>query len=93
MASNSFYETIIVIGNPAEEIVKSEHEHGVDLVVMATHGRSGISHLILGSVAEHVVRESVCAVGLTQQFRGLPSGFPLHQASPCAYQHGSSVHH
>lgn len=56
------HETIIAIGNPAEEIIKSEHEYGVDLVVMATHGRSGISHLILGSVAEQVVRESVCAV-------------------------------
>jgi nucleotide-binding universal stress UspA family protein len=62
MLTDVEHEAIIVIGNPAEEIVKAEHEYGVDLVVMATHGRTGVSHLVLGSVAERVVRESVCAV-------------------------------
>ncbi len=56
------HEAIIVIGNAAEEIVKAEHDYGADLVVMATHGRTGVSHLVLGSVAERVVRESVCPV-------------------------------
>jgi universal stress protein A len=56
------HEAILLIGNPAEEIIKAEHSYGIDLVVMATHGRTGVSHLILGSVAERVVRESVCAV-------------------------------
>jgi len=50
------------MGNPAEEITKAEHEFGIDLLVMATHGRTGMSHLVLGSVAEHVVREAVCPV-------------------------------
>jgi nucleotide-binding universal stress UspA family protein len=56
------HETVILRGAAAEEIIKAEHDFGIDLVVMATHGRTGVSHLVLGSVAEHVVRESVCPV-------------------------------
>lgn len=56
------HETVLTIGNPAEEIIKAEHDYGADLVVMATHGRTGVAHLVLGSVAERVVRESVCPV-------------------------------
>jgi universal stress protein A len=56
------HEIIIRFGHPAEEIIKAEHDFGIELVVMATHGRTGVSHLILGSVAEQVVRESVCPV-------------------------------
>jgi universal stress protein A len=56
------HETVLLIGNPAEEIIKAEHDYGADLVVMATHGRTGVAHLVLGSVAERVVRESVCPV-------------------------------
>ena len=62
MLSDVEHETVIRIGNPADEIVKAEHDFGVDLVVMATHGRTGVSHLVLGSVAERVVRESICPV-------------------------------
>jgi len=58
MLTDVEHETILRLGNPAEEIVKAEHDYGVDLVVMATHGRTGVSHLVLGSVAERVVRES-----------------------------------
>jgi len=56
------HEVIRRLGNPAEEVGKAEHEFGIDLVVMATHGRTGVSHLVLGSVAERVVREAVCPV-------------------------------
>jgi universal stress protein A len=52
------HETIVRVGNPAHEIVKLEEELDVDLVVMATHGRTGEKYEKLGSVAEHVVRES-----------------------------------
>lgn len=41
------------------EYVKSEH---IDLVIMATHGRGGLEHIIIGSVAEKVVRKSPCPV-------------------------------
>jgi universal stress protein A len=56
------HQVLLRYGNPAEQIIAAESELGVELVVMATHGRTGISHLFFGSVAEKVVRESVCPV-------------------------------
>ena len=50
----------IRIGHPADEIVRYAHEHAVDLIVMGTHGRTGIKHLVLGSIAEKVVRLASC---------------------------------
>lgn len=52
------YEVVVVIGDPAREIVRAIGEHDANLVVMATHGRTGLSHLFLGSVAARVVRDS-----------------------------------
>jgi universal stress protein A len=49
-------------GDPATEIVKFAKENAVDMIVMTTHGRSGISRLLMGSVAEHVVRRAPCPV-------------------------------
>mgnify|MGYP006302014457 CR=1 FL=1 len=49
-------ETAIRDGNPSGEIVAYAREHGCDSVVMGTHGRGGIDRLLLGSVAERVVR-------------------------------------
>lgn len=43
-------------GDPAEEIVACVEERNIDLVVMATHGRTGVKRLVLGSVAEQVLR-------------------------------------
>jgi nucleotide-binding universal stress UspA family protein len=62
LGSKIRHEVLVRIGHPAETILQLEKELGVDLVVMATHGRTGISHFILGSVAEQVVRESSCPV-------------------------------
>jgi len=49
-------------GNPAEEILKLAHDVKVDLIVLGTHGRSGISRLLMGSVAEEVMRQAPCLV-------------------------------
>lgn len=54
--------TEAIIGVPATLISFTAAERGVDLIVMATHGRSGLSHLFLGSVAERVVRTAPCPV-------------------------------
>lgn len=54
--------TAIVTGSPAEAIVDYAADRGMDLIVMGTHGRSGFAHLLLGSVAEHVVRTARCPV-------------------------------
>jgi nucleotide-binding universal stress UspA family protein len=49
-------QTQVLIGAPAELIVKVAREERVDLIVMSTHGRSGVSRLVYGSVAEAVLR-------------------------------------
>jgi universal stress protein A len=49
-------------GNPAEEITRSAKEEKVDVIVIGTHGFTGWRHLILGSVAEKVVRLATCPV-------------------------------
>ncbi|MGO9450408.1 MAG: universal stress protein [Candidatus Binataceae bacterium] len=52
------YELACRTGKPAETISQAAEDFNVDLIVMATHGRKGVTHLLLGSVAEHVVRAS-----------------------------------
>ena len=48
--------------DPAEEIVRYAREQNVDLIVLGTHGRRGVAHLLAGSVAERVVRTAPCPV-------------------------------
>jgi hypothetical protein len=48
----------LVIGAPADAILRVSSEEQADLIVMATHGRSGLSRLALGSVAEEVIRHA-----------------------------------
>jgi nucleotide-binding universal stress UspA family protein len=52
----------VLVGSPATEIVKFAKETQADLIVMSTHGRRGLSHLLMGSVAEAVVRRAHCPV-------------------------------
>ncbi|HKE86654.1 MAG TPA: universal stress protein [Vicinamibacterales bacterium] len=52
----------VVEGLAALEIVRYADAHAIDLIVMGTHGRRGVAHLLLGSVAEHVVRTAGCPV-------------------------------
>jgi len=58
----------VALGDPAASIVQLAEEEQADLIVMATHGRSGIKGLFFGSVAEKVVRTATCPV-LTMRFR------------------------
>lgn len=55
-------ERHLTAGEPAGAIVRFAEENGVDLVVMSTHGRTGIVRLLMGSVAEEVVRRAKCLV-------------------------------
>jgi nucleotide-binding universal stress UspA family protein len=54
--------TEIVEGSPVEEIVDYAREKDIDLVVIGTHGRGWLAHVLLGSVAEKVVRKAPCPV-------------------------------
>ena len=51
-------QAVFVEGLPADEILRAARRARADLIVMGTHGRSGVSRLFMGSVAERVVRES-----------------------------------
>ncbi len=52
----------VAVGHPADTIVRVALERNADLIVMSTHGRTGLQHVLLGSVAEKVVRLAPCAV-------------------------------
>lgn len=50
------------MASPYQEILRYAAEHDVDLIVMGTHGRGGVTHMLLGSIAEKVVRRAPCPV-------------------------------
>ena len=54
--------THIVVGRPDTEIVRFAQQRHADLIVMGTHGYGGVKRLLLGSVADHVVRQATCPV-------------------------------
>ena len=55
-------DAVILFGKAFVEILKYAREQNADLIVMATHGRGAISHLLMGSTAEKVVRKAACPV-------------------------------
>jgi universal stress protein A len=57
----------LMIGDPAEAILKLAQEDQVELIVMGTHGRRGLTRLLMGSVAEAVVRRAPCPVLTVRQ--------------------------
>jgi len=63
-------ETLAVTGDVATEIVSAAQAKGVDAIVMGTHGREGLSHLMLGSVAEKVIRRSEVPMVTVRWSRG-----------------------
>jgi nucleotide-binding universal stress UspA family protein len=62
--------TTFLLGSPARRLVERAQEEKADLIVMGTHGRTGLGHLFLGSVAERVVRTAPCPVLTTRQGAG-----------------------
>lgn len=52
----------VVVGAPFVEIIREAREGNFDLLVVGTHGRTGIKHMLIGSVAEKVVRKAPCPV-------------------------------
>jgi len=59
-------EYAVRTGTPAAQIVRYADVRNVDLIVMGTHGRSGVAHLLMGSVAEQVMRTAPCPVLLVR---------------------------
>ncbi len=52
----------VVVGNPFRKIVEKAKEESVDMIILSTHGRTGILHLLIGSVTEQVVRRATSPV-------------------------------
>jgi nucleotide-binding universal stress UspA family protein len=65
-------DSLLVQGTPAQTIVDAASEQQVDLIIMGTHGRTGLAHVFLGSVAEHVVRQAPCPVLVTRRTADAP---------------------
>ena len=64
---------VLLQGDPAEEIVRYGRDTGMDLIVMGTHGRTGVERLLMGSVAERVLRDASCSVLVVKLPRGIPT--------------------
>ena len=62
LAGYDNFEKHVITGVPYEEIVRKAEESGADLIIMGTHGRKGVDHLLFGSTAERVVRNAACPV-------------------------------
>lgn len=60
--TNVAIDTEVLFGNGAKTIAEYAEDRGADLIVMGTHGRTGVAHLLLGSVAERLVRTAPCPV-------------------------------
>ncbi len=55
-------KTLVKTGKPFVEIIETASEENVDLIIIATHGHSGVEHILFGSTAEKVVRKAPCPV-------------------------------
>jgi hypothetical protein len=56
------WQAEVVRGDSDDRIIDYAQEHGTDLIVMGSHGHTGLRHLLMGSVAEHVLRHAPCPV-------------------------------
>jgi nucleotide-binding universal stress UspA family protein len=66
-------DMLLVHGMPFQSIIDLAHDKKADLIVMGTHGRTGLKHVLLGSVAERVVRLAPCPVLIVRHTTGAVS--------------------
>lgn len=71
---------VLLQGDPAAEIVRYAADAGIDLIVIGTHGRTGMDRQEMGSVAEKVMREAPCSVLVVKLARGV-TGAGRHHAA------------
>jgi nucleotide-binding universal stress UspA family protein len=69
---------VFLEGDPATEIVRYARDAGMDVIVMGTHGRTGVDRLLMGSVAEQVLRGAPCSVMVVKIPKGQPAAERPH---------------
>jgi universal stress protein A len=79
------YEHRLLTGDPVDVIIRSARDEGVDMIVMSTHGRTGLGRVLMGSIAEAVVRRAACPV-LTVKTARHPA--PAKQSAPTSKSSG-----
>ncbi len=71
---------VLLDGDPAGEISRFAADAGIDVIVIGTHGRTGVDRLVMGSVAERVMREAPCSVLVVKLPKGVASPGHPHAA-------------
>ncbi len=71
----------VLDGMPAEEIIEYARRNSIDLIVMATHGRTGLTRFLMGSFAEEVLRQAPCPVLTVKTTRPQPAAPAVQSAS------------
>ncbi len=69
---------VLIDGDPATEIARYAADAQIDLIVMGTHGRSGLERMLMGSVAEQTLRNAPCSVMIAKLPKGMPEAEPAH---------------
>jgi nucleotide-binding universal stress UspA family protein len=67
VVSKAAVKTLVREGQPVQEIVAAAKSSGADLIILSTHGRTGLNHVFMGSVAENVVRHAPCPVLIVRE--------------------------
>ncbi|MBY0457130.1 MAG: universal stress protein [Gemmataceae bacterium] len=68
---------VLLEGDPAAEITRYAADAGIDVIVIGTHGRTGVDRLVMGSVAEKVMRDARCSVLVVKLPRGTAGTEPV----------------
>ena len=71
---------VFLDGDPASEIVRYAQDSNIDVIVLGTHGRTGVERLLMGSVAEKVMRDAPCSVMVVKMPRGTAAPEKPHVA-------------
>ena len=78
--SEASVKEAIRTGTPYHEIVEAADEHNADLIVLGTHGRTGLAHLLLGSTAERVVHRAHCPVLVVRERKRASGSDPKQES-------------
>ena len=71
---------VLLEGDPASEIARYAADASIDVIVIGTHGRTGVDRLVMGSVAERVMREAPCSVLVVKLPKGVVAAGQPHAA-------------